>query len=118
MSRIVRLGRFLGHSERFCRVVAVDVKTELEKLAVYAACKAACESHEDHSGASEHGGRVRDAISRLGQWADMAGAALALAEWQINNPWSLMLCQVTYERELRKMWDAFMVAKDKAREVV
>ena len=95
----------------------MDIKSELERLAVYAACKAACEAYDDHSGASDHGGRVRDSISRIGRWADMAGAALALVEWQIENPWNLLRCQVTYEREFGKLCDAFTAARAKAKGV-
>lgn len=100
------------------RVVAVDIKREMERLAVHAACKAACEAHDNFSDASDHGVRVRDSISRIGQWGEMAGAALAYVEWQIDNPWNPMLSQgvnpLAYEREREKLWDAFMAARRKA----
>ena len=58
---------------------------------------------------------VGQSLDNIGRWADMAEAALAYVEWQIDNGVDVRMDGATYMREREKLWDAFMVARGKAK---
>jgi hypothetical protein len=95
----------------------VKIKGEVENVAVFAACRASCESHGDARGATYHNRCLQDLLTRINHWADMAEAALAYVEWQIDNGVDVPMDGATYIRERGKLWDAFMVARGKSKGV-
>jgi len=95
----------------------VKIKGEVENVAVFAACRASCEAYDDARGAIYHNRCLQDLLIRINHWADMAEAALAYVEWQIDNGVDVPMDGATYMREREKLWDAFIVARDRAKEV-
>ena len=95
----------------------MKIKGEVENVAVFAACRASCEAYGDARGAIYHNRCLQDLLIRINHWADMAEAALAYVEWQIDNGVDVPMDGATYMREREKLWDAFIVARDRAKEV-
>ena len=95
----------------------MNIKDEVENVAVFAACRASCEAYDDARGAIYHNRCLQDLLIRINHWADMAEAALAYVEWQIDNGVDVPMDGATYMREREKLWDAFIVARDRAKEV-
>ena len=95
----------------------MKIKGEVENVAVFAACRASCEAYDDARGAIYHNRCLQDLLIRINHWADMAEAALAYVEWQIDNGVDVPMDGATYMREREKLWDAFIVARDRAKEV-
>lgn len=55
-----------------------------------------------------------EAGERLDRVVEVAEAALAYAEFQVNAGWGTSTDGATYIRERGKLWDAFMEARAKA----
>ena len=62
--------------------------------------------------------RIRRQAGEAGERLDCvvkaAEAAMAYAEYQVNNGWDANVDGATYIRERGKLWDAFMEARAKA----
>ena len=95
----------------------MDIKSQVKCLVVYAKCKAACEAVGDEHGIEYHGKFLRESLDRINLWADMAEAALALAEHQATSGYDPEVDRSTYVRQRGELWDAFIMARAKAKGV-
>ena len=95
----------------------MDIKREVKHLVVYAKCQEAAEVKGDKEAFAYHGQRMRQSLDDIDRWADMAEAAIAHAEYQIRVHSYAPVDSATYIRERGQLWDAYMAAREKTKEV-
>lgn len=95
----------------------MDIKSQVKCVIVYAKCKAACEANGDEHGIEHHGKFLRESLDRINRWADMANAAIALAEHQATSGYDPGVDGKTYTAERGRLWDAFLAAREKAKAI-
>jgi hypothetical protein len=88
---------------------------ELKKLVVYAKCQEAAEVEGEEEAFAYHGRRVRQSLDAIDQWADMANAAIALAEYQAISGYDPSVDSRAYTAERGRLWDAFIMARVKVK---
>ena len=87
---------------------------ELKKLVVYAKCQESADVKGDKEAFAYHGQRVRRSLDAIDRWADVAEAAIALAEYQATSGYDPDVDNKTYTAERGRLWDAFIMARAKA----
>ena len=58
---------------------------------------------------------VGQSLDNIGRWADMAEAAVALAEYQATSGYDPEVDSKTYTAERGRLWHAFIMARAKAK---
>ena len=96
----------------------MDVKNEIKNLVLYAMCQQDAVTFGSARAANGYGQLVGQSLDNIGRWADMAEAAMAYMEHQAASVGDPVADEAAYYRERCRLWDAFMLAKDKAKEVV
>ena len=94
----------------------MDVKQAIRDVA-WMSRMAPAASQDDIFKKSIRNSKITKQLDAIDHWADMAEAALAYVEWQIDNGVDVPMDGATYMREREKLWDAFIVARDRAKEV-
>ena len=95
----------------------MDIKSEVRNLEVYAGCQQDAEASRNARAAISYGRLVGDSIDAISRWADMAEAALALAEYQATSGYDPEVDRSTYLRQRGELWDAYMAARAKAKAI-
>lgn len=93
----------------------MDIKSEVKKLVVYAKCQEAAELKGDKEACAYHGQRMRRSLDDIDLWADMAEAAIAVAEYQATSGYDPEVDNQTYTAERGRLWHAFIMARAKAK---
>ena len=91
------------------------IKRELINLVVYVKCQQDAETSRNARSAEYYGKFVRESFDAIDRWADMAEAALALAEHQATSGYDPEVDNQTYTAERGRLWHAFIMARAKAK---
>lgn len=91
-----------------------------EAIGEYAVRYAQCQEviGWEGEGAERIRGQFGESVDRLCRVVEVAEAAIAYMEHQAASVGDPVADEAAYYRERCRLWDAFMLAKDKAKEVV
>ena len=92
----------------------MDIKSEVKELVVYAKCQQEAETIGNVRAVEYYGKFVRQSLDAIDRWADMANAAIALAEYQATSGYDPEVDRSTYVQQRGRLWDAFIMARAKA----
>ena len=92
----------------------MDVKNEIKNLVLYAMCQQDAVTFGSARAANGYGQLVGQSLDNIGRWADMAEAAIALAEYQATSGYDPEVDSMTYTAERGRLWHAFIMARANA----
>ena len=95
----------------------MDIKKEIGSLQLMERMRVRIFDSGDAAAVSRCHAEIDNAMRGIIRWLDMAEAAIALAQHQAASVGDPVADEAAYYRERCKLWDAFMAAKDKAKEV-
>ena len=93
----------------------MDIKSEVKNLVVYAQCEEASAQRGNVDAEKRYQRLCRQSLDAIDRWADMANAAIALAEHQATSGYDPEVDIATYTAERGRLWDAFIMARAKAK---
>ena len=93
------------------------IKREVKNLVVYVACQQDAKTSGNTRSVEYYEKFVRQSLDDIDRWADMAEAAIALAEHQATSGYDPGVDGKTYTAERGRLWDAFLAAREKAKAI-
>lgn len=94
----------------------MDIKSEVKQLVMCVALQQDARTSGNTRAVEYYEKFVRQSLDAIDRWADMAEAAVALAEYQATSGYDSEVDSMTYTAERGRLWHAFIVARAKAKE--
>lgn len=94
-----------------------DIKSEVKKLVVHAKCQELASMRGDGDAEEYHHNRSQQSLDAINRWADMANAAIAVAEYQATSGYDPEADIRDYTVERGRLWHAFIMARAKVKGV-
>lgn len=94
-----------------------DIKSEVKKLVACAKFQQLAETRGYPREFAYYGKFVRESLDDIDRWADMAEAAIAVAEYQATSGYDPEVDSETYTPERGRLWHAFIMARARAKGV-
>ena len=93
----------------------MNIKSEVKNLFVYAQREEASAQRGNVDAEKRYQQLCRQSLDAIDRWADMAEAAIAVAEYQATSGYDPEVDSATYTAERGRLWHAFIMARAKAK---